>query len=427
VERKNRQFYSKTEVMSREERETYHKHRLKEQVKHAYENSPAMKSKFASVGLKPSDIRSFQDLEQIPITSKDDLLRLQKRNPPWGGLLGINAENLERIFMSPGPIYDPQPAFGEYYNNLQSAFYSFGFRKGDFVVNTWSYHMMPAAHLFDAALRKMGCVIIPMGPGNTNLQVQVLSELPVTGWIGTAGFLANIFQRAEELGYDVKQTFSIKSVFAGAEMGGGPIRSLLKEKYDVTAFDMYALAEVGVVGYECNAQAGLHVSDLIVEIVDSETGEHVGPGEIGQVVVTNFDKTYPLIRFGTGDLSTYIDEECPCGRTSLRLSHIMGRVGEAVRVRGMFIHPRQINDVLRVFPEVAKYQVCIVRPNVRDQLILKSELSHEVEETDLLSENIAREFKNTCRLKIDKFEYLSKGSIAADAQVLVDERRFSQA
>lgn len=267
------QFYVKTQVMSRDEREKYHNQRLQEQVKYAYEHSTAMRDKLKSVGIKRSHIQSVKDLERIPITTKDDLLKLQKEYPPWGGLLGVSVEKLDRIFMSPGPIYEPQPFFSEYYDNLQTAFYSFGFRKNDLVVNTWNYHMMPAAHLFDAALRRMGCTVIPMGPGNTNLQVQVLSELPVTGWIGTAGFLVSIFQRAEELGHNVKRSFSIESIFAGAEMGGGRIRELLREKYGLVAFDMYALAEVGVVGYECHQQNGLHLSDLIVEIVDPESGK----------------------------------------------------------------------------------------------------------------------------------------------------------
>lgn len=151
----------------------------------------------------------------------------------------------------------------------------------------------------------------------------------------------------------------------------------------------------------------------------------MGPGEAGQVVVTNFDKTYPLIRFGTGDLSLLIDEDCPCGRITARLSHIMGRVGEAVRVRGMFIHPRQINDVMGRFPAISTYQVCVARPDVRDQVIFKIEPTSEVENRELLSEEIAQEFQNTCRLRIDKFEYVTEGTIPGDTQVLVDERTFA--
>jgi phenylacetate-CoA ligase len=323
--------------------------------------------------------------------------------------------------MSPGPIYDPQPVFREYYDNLQTAFYSFGFRNNDLVVNTWNYHMMPAAHLFDAALRRLGCTVIPMGPGNTNLQVQALTELPVTGWIGTAGFLASIYERAEQLGYEIRN-FSIKSVFAGAEMGGRPIREVLKEKYGLIAFDMYALAEVGVVGYECHQQDGMHWSDLIIEITDPETTKQLGPGEIGQVVVTNFDKTYPLIRFGTGDLSLYTDDFCACGRTTPRLHGILGRLGEAVRVRGMFLHPQQVNEVIEKFRGISRYQVCIQRPHLMDQVILKVEPTSQVVNKESLSEKIRQEFQNTCRLRVDKLEYVDTDTISGDAEVLVDER-----
>jgi phenylacetate-CoA ligase len=418
-------IYSKTEVMSRDERKKYHDERLQEQVHYAYNHSIAMRHKLESVGAKPTEIQSVEDLERIPITTKDDLLKLQKEYPPWGGLLGVPLEKLGRIFMSPGPIYDPQPFFNEYYDNLQAAFHCFGFRETNLVVNTWNYHMMPAAHLFDAALRRMGCTVIPMGPGNTNLQVQVLSELPVRGWIGTAGFLVSILERAEELGHNVQQRFSIDAIFAGAEMGGGAIRELLKEKYGFVAFDMYALAEVGAVGYECHKQNGLHLSDLIVEIVDPASGKHVGPGEVGQVVVTNFDKTYPLVRFGTGDLSVLNEEDCPCGRTTARLSRIIGRVGDAVRVRGMFIHPRQVHDVMGRFPAVHKYQISVIRPEVRDQVVLRVECVAEDGSRGMLSEMIAREFQNTCRLRIDKVEYVPEGTILGGTQVLADERAFA--
>lgn len=419
-------FSSKVEIMPCDERDRYLNKRLQEQVNYAFENSPAMKAKLKSIGLEPHHIRSVKDLEQVPITTKDDILRLQREKLPWGGFLGVPVERLERIFMSPGPIYDPQPVFEEYYDNLQTAFYSLGFRKNDLIVNTWSYHMVPAAQLFDTSLRKMGCTIIPMGTGNTNLQIQVLAELPVTGWLGTGSFLISIFKRAEELGYNIRQSFSLKTVFAGAEMGGEPIRKLLKEKYGFTALDLYALAEVGAVAYGCHQENGMHIADLIVEIVDPETGRQLGPDEIGQVVVTNFDKTYPLIRFGTGDLSSYSIGTCPCGRTSPRLSRILGRVGEAVRVRGMFIHPRQVREVISKFPEISKYQISIVRPEFSDQIIIKIELSKRVENRDQLSKEIEKAFKDNCRLRIDKFEYVGTGTIAEDVKVLIDERTFTK-
>jgi phenylacetate-CoA ligase len=325
--------------------------------------------------------------------------------------------------MSPGPIYDIQSLDENFYRRVEEALYGGGFRPGDIVVNTWSYHMVPAGHWLDKAIRRLGATVIPMGVGNTELQVQVLHDMKVTGWLGSTGFLATILTKAEEMGYDVRRDFALRVVSAGGEMGGGPMRKMFEEKYGLTTSDAYATADVGFIAYECNQRSGMHLcEELVVEIVDSNTGKQVGPGEVGQVVVTPFDNTYPLIRFGTGDLSAYIDEPCPCGRTSLRLVRIMGRVGDAVRTRGMFIHPRQISEVVSKFPEISRHQAVVTRPGTRDHLVLKVELADETIDKDKLTGAVGKTFQDVCRIRLDEVEFVPKGTIPEGAKGIVDER-----
>jgi phenylacetate-CoA ligase len=411
--------------MSREEIEQYHNQELQKQVQYAYENAPAMRAKLDQVGVKPSDIRTVKDLEKIPITTKDQLIELRKADPPWGGLLAIPQEKLRKIYMSPGPIYDVQSLDSNFFPRWRRRLHAHGFRAGDIVVNTFSYHMVPAGHWFDEAVRQIGATVIPMGVGNTELQVQVLHDMRVTGWIGTIGFLVTILNKAEELGYDPCKDFFLRTAAAGGEMGGGPIRKTIQEKYGLITYDSYGTADVGLIAYECLKRSGMHIHpEVVVEIVDPNTGKQLSPGEVGQVVVTPFDTTYPLIRFGTGDLSSYTNELCPCGRSALKLTRIMGRVGDAIRTRGMFIHPRQVSEAISRFPQVSKYQAVVTRIGFRDKLILKIELAGQGVDRESLKVELGKAFQNICRLRVDEFEFIPTGTIPESAKVIVDERTY---
>ena len=291
------------EMMPREDKAHYYVRELQRQILYAYENASAMRAKFDKVGVSPSDIHTLKDMEKIPITKKDDLVDLRRAYHPWGGLLAIPPEKLSRIYISPGPIYEPaHVARGVIRKTLRAI----GFVKGDLVVNAWSYHMVPAGHVWDEGLRDIGCAVIPMGTGNTELHVQVLNDLPVTGWVGPSGFLMNIITKAVAMGYDPKLDFSLRVAFAGGEMGGEEIRRILWEKYGVMALDSYGTADIGGIAYQCRERK-LHIAEeVFVEIVDPDTGKQLGPGEKGEVLVTPlFEKIYPLIRFGTGDISAY--------------------------------------------------------------------------------------------------------------------------
>ncbi len=278
--------------------------------------------------------------------------------------------------------------------------------------------------MFDEGLRRAGATVIPMGVGNTELQVQVMHQLKVTGFLGTAGFFANIINKAEEMGYDIGKDFNLRLLWIGGEMGSGPVRRMVEQKYGIATTDAYGTSDVGLVAYECGQKNGMHITDdVIVEIINHETGKPVGPGELGEVVVTPIDETYPLIRFGTGDLAGWIDEPCPCGRSALKMTHLLGRIGDAVRTRGMFIHPRQLEQAMARFPQVAQFQAVVTRSGHRDELTLKIELkSLEGMEQEKLARELNSVVSDAVRIKVDRVEFVAKGMIPESHKLIVDER-----
>jgi len=412
------------EKMSRQERQKYLDGRLRDLVSHAYEKAPAIKERLDKAGIAPSAVFGIKDLENLPILGKDELVELYKANPPFGGLVTVPIEDLERVYVSPGPIYDPHHSSEAFWRRHVHVVKAVGFGKGDIVVNTWMYGLVPAGLLVDEMLRRAGVTVIPMGVGNTELQVQVMHALKVTGFYGTTGFFMNIINKAEEMGYDIRKDFSLRLAAIGGEMGGGPIRALVEEKYGIATGDGYATSDVGMIAYECSEKTGMHVAeDMIVEIISYETGKPVGLGEVGEVVVTPIDETYPLIRFGTGDLAGWIDEPCPCGRTALRITRLLGRVGDAVRTRGMFIHPRQLEPALARFSEIAQYQAVVTRLGHRDELALRVELkSEEGVDKGKLTEQLTKAVTEAGRIKLDRVEFVAKGVIPELHKLIVDER-----
>ena len=407
--------------MPPEERQKHLDAKLREIVAYAYERAPAVKDRFDRAGVKPEDIRGAKDLERIPVLRKDELIELQKANPPFGGYLAVPIDSLERIYQSPGPIYDPQRRRGF----AMGAGLPPDFGKGQIVMNTWSYHIVPAGLGVDQAFRNLGFTVVPMGTGNTELQVKVMHDLKVNGFCGTPSFLKIIIDKAEEMGYDFKNDFNLTFAMVGGEMGGEPLRKLFQEKYGILCMggDAYATSDVGTIASGCEKQSGMHVTaDGIVEIVDPGTGKRLGPNEVGEVVVTPFDDVYPLIRFGTGDLSSFIDEPCDCGRTTPRLPKIVGRTGDAVRVRGMFVHPKQTDEAVSGYPEISRYQLVVIRPKDRDEMILKVELADEAADKEKLKGALDKDFRGICKVRFDRVEYVAKGTIPEGAKSIVDER-----
>lgn len=418
-------YYSDVETMPVGQRPEYYLGQVRRQVAYAYENSPAMRVKMDGGGVAPGDIRQLSDLEAIPITTKDSLIEARRKDPPWGGLLGVPAGQIPRIYLSPGPIYDVQSTDDNFFMRWRRRMHAHGFRAGDIVVNTFSYHMAPAGHWFDEAIRQIGATAIPMGVGNTELQAQVLKDMKATGWTGMPSFLMAIFNKAMELGIDPTRDYCLRAISAGGEMGGAQIRQRLHEQYGIMSYDSYGTADVGLISYECKARSGMHVhEEIFVEIVDEITGKQLGPGQVGQVVVTPFDRCYPLLRFGTGDLSSYLEGDCPCGRTSARLSGILGRVGQAVRVRGMFVHPRQLKEVLSRFGQVERYQLEVSRTGERDNLSLKILLQGAARAEAGMLEALNASFEDVCRLRLDEVVWVSAGDMADGGKEIVDTRKF---
>jgi phenylacetate-CoA ligase len=410
------------ETISQKKRLEYLNQKLRGIIQHAYKHSIAFKTKMDAVRLKPKDIQTIKDLEKIPITKKADLVELQKKNPPFGGFEGIPISELKRIYVSPGPICEP----GEMeYNELGWAqgMYAGGFRPGDIVINTFSYHMVPfALHMVDNSLHRNGCIVIPTGVGNTEQQVNILKTFKATGFCGTPSFLLNIAEKAAEMGFDLKKDLNLKVGFVAAEMLPESLRTGLEEKFGMIIRQTYGTADVGCLAYECMKKNGMHIpDDKIVEIVDPETGKQLGPGKTGEIVATSFNKVYPMIRFGTGDLSILTETPCPCGRTSPRLMKILGRVDQVTKVRGLFVHPGQAEEVASRYPQIEKYQVVVTRKEHKDEMIFRIELKEEVSHPENLKEEIEKTIRDVIKVR-GNVEFIPRGTLLEGARKIDDQR-----
>ena len=417
------EFFDELEVMTPQERESYLNQKLSQTIDNAYNNAPSVKEIFDGAGVSPSQIRTIKDLERLPITRKTQLIELQKSEPPYGGFLTIPPEDVSRIFISPGPIYEP--LFTENIKWFAKSFYAAGFRKGDIILNSFTFHMSPAGTVFHEATRDVGATAIPMGAGNTEAQIQTMLDLKVTGYVGTPSFLMTIIKRAEEMGYDFRRDFAVRKAWFTGEMLAPSLRKSLEEDYGISTAQTYAVTEVGgALAYECSQKSGMHLMDeYIVEIVDPEKGRQLGPGEIGEIVVTPLlNKTWGVIRYGTGDMSSYTAEPCPCGRTSDRLVGILGRTGDATKVRGMFIVARQAEQVFSGFDQISRFQIVVGRKAHRDEMTFNIEVKDEAIDKSKLAKDLNERFQEVCRVKADKIEFVAKGAIPEESKAIVDER-----
>jgi phenylacetate-CoA ligase len=403
-------------------RQKYHDEALQELVHWAYTHSPPMREKLESAGVRPEDIHTTKDLEKLPVTTREDIMAWQKAEPPFGGLLAVPVQELNNIFMVPGPAYSPN--FGPPKASAVKRIFGPVFRPGDIVNVTFAHHLGPGGLIWHPVLSALEAVGIPGGTGFTEIQVQMMKDCRVTGYIGTPSFLITLIEKAEELGYDWCRDFSLRAAMVGAEPLPVSLRKRL-ENYNITVWEIYGFAVGGLMMIECmpGSGQGMHCLDEGVwEIVDPETGRQLGPGERGEVVVTPYVKGYPLIRVGSGDLSYFLEGPCPCGRTSPRIAGWKGRVGEALKVRGMFVHPNQIDEVASKFTQLAAYQAVVTRVGNRDNLTFKIELADQDADREKLTGEIEHSFKDICRVKIDSCDFLSTGTIPEERKSLVDER-----
>ena len=415
-------FKKNLETMPPKKRFEYLNRRLRGIIQYAYKHSIAVRNKMDSVGLKPKDIQTLKDLEKIPITKKTELMELQKKNPPFGGFEGVPIQKLRRIYVSPGPILEPGEAEYEDLGWTQ-AMYAAGFRPGDIVINTFSYHMVPfGMQMVDNSLRQAGCIVIPTGVGNTEQQVNIMKSLRVNGYCGTPSFLLTLAEKAEEMGLDCRKDLNLQAAFVAAEMLPESLRSKLEEKFGMRVRQSYGTADIGCLGYECREKNGMHIpDDRIVEIVDPNTGQQLEPGKPGEIVATTFNKVYPLVRFGTGDLSILVKTPCPCGRTSPRLVKILGRVDQSTKVRGLFVHPGQVDEVVSKHPQVSKYQLIVTRKEHKDELSFQVELKEETLQSEKLKKEIEQSIRDVMKVR-GEVEFVSKGTIPDGAKKIEDRR-----
>ncbi len=397
--------------------------RLRDQIAHAYANAPAIRQIMDSAGITPDDIQSAADLSRIPVTSKDKLVELHQDNPPFGGFLALDVTTLPRIYISPGPIYDPQPPDENAGRAIFGAFGIAGFSRGDRVINTFMYHLTPAGLLIDEALRAAGCTVIPAGPGNTELMIKMLLDLQIVGYTGTPSFLGIILDKMAEWGFS-NEAVPIKKAFFTAEPYTPSQRARFEGDYSMKTVSAYGTADLGIVGYTTPDADGFCIADtLYIEIVDPETGIPVSPGEIGEIVATTFNKGYPLVRFGTGDLGALSPEPHPHSGGQ-HLLGLYGRSGGAIKVRGMFLHPNQIENAAARVPEVKYAQAIITRPHDRDVVTLRIELHPEHAHADV-SETLKSHLEHESRLRIDEVVTVEKGVIDPAQRAIRDERTWN--
>ncbi len=363
-----------------------------------------------------SSVTSRDALASLPVLRKSELLQRQKENPPFGGFLAGDLSGVGRVFMSPGPIWEPQAEGDDPWNGARALFAS-GFRKGDVVVNAFSYHLTPGGFILDHGARALGCTVFPAGIGNTEMQVEAVEVLKPSGFICTPDYLKVILDRGIEMGRDVS---SIKR----ALVSGGALFPSLREEYaerGISVNQCYATADLGVIAYESDAREGMIVNeDYIVEIVRPGTGEPVADGEVGELVVTAFNKTYPLIRFGTGDLSAVMPGQSPCGRTNRRIAGWMGRADQRTKIKGMFVDPAQVAEIVSHHDEVAKARLTVTRSGESDAMALAVEVSSAA---DGLADRIGQTLREVTRLR-GAVDVVAPGSLPNDGKVIADEREY---
>ncbi|MBA0126243.1 phenylacetate--CoA ligase family protein [Haloechinothrix sp. YIM 98757] len=334
--------------------------RVGEVVRRAAARIPAFAARLHAAGVPAERVRRVSDLDELAVLTKDDLIALQRSEPPLGGMLDPDTE-VCRLFSSPGPLYEPQLAGADPWR-WQEALQAAGFGRGDVVLNCFGYHLSPAGAMFDEAARALGCTVVPGGTGSLDLQVQAIADLGVTAFTGLPSYLKSLIERYHEAGHDARG-WRLSKALVTAEPLPDSLRALLTEHVPVVRA-AYGTAETGLLGYEIEPGAGLRVPDgVVVDVCDLDTDLPIDSGE-GQVVITLLRPEYPLVRFGTGDLSAWITG--PDG--SARLAGVLGRVGAAVKVRGMFLHPRQVDSAMRDLAGVAGYRFVVERAAHRDEL-----------------------------------------------------------
>jgi phenylacetate-CoA ligase len=408
------EFYDSLETRSADERSRAQLEAIREQIRHVQNNTEAYSESLK--GINADDITDATSFSTLPLTRKLELIELQQAQRPFGGYTASNVSFHSHVFASPGPIYEPGFAVTDFWRFARSL-YASGFRSGDLVHNCFSYHFTPAGQMFDSAALALGCSVIPAGVGQTELQVQTITDLSPSGYVGTPSFLKIILEQADELGSDVS---SINKAMMSGEALPPPLRDGFVER-GIRVQQCYGTADLGLIAYESSAQEGLIIDEgVYLEIVRPGTGELVNEGEVGEVVVTNLRQEYPLIRLATGDLSAYLPGASPCGRTNQRIRGWMGRADQTAKVRGMFIHPEQVDKVVKRHAEISRARLVVDWVEQADQITLQC----ESETTDAsLPDVIAESIRSICKLR-GEVEIVAPGTLPNDGKVIDDIRQY---
>jgi phenylacetate-CoA ligase len=393
---------------------------LPKQIAHAMRRAPG----FARIleGIKPEKIRSRAALAALPVTRKSDLAALQAAQRPLGGLNATPVAKLAKVFMSPGPIYEPEGRARNWWRSAR-ALYAGGFRAGDLVANTFAYHFTPAGSMLESGALAIGCTVVPAGTGQTELQVAAIRDLGVAGYIGTPSFLKLIVEKAAETQADIS---SLRKAHVGAEYLPPALRQAMLER-GIRVTQSYGSADLGSIAYESLAADGsvnpgmILDEGLLLEIVRPGTGDPVPAGEVGEVVITTFNRDYPLIRFGTGDLSAILPGVSPCGRTNTRIRGWLGRADQTTKVRAMFVTPKQVSEIVRRHPEILKARLVVEGETGNDRMTLKCEVRAR---PDGLAAAIVGSIRELTKLR-GEAELLEPGTLPNDGKVIEDARKYA--
>lgn len=385
---------------------------LRQQIAHAKANAPYFARTLA--GVDPASVVDRAALAALPVLRKSDLIELQKSAVPFGGLAAVASGALGRIFMSPGPIYDPEGKRGDYWR-MARALWAAGFRRGMVVHNAFSYHLTPAGSMLEMAAQAIGCAVVPAGVGNTELQLRAIADIKPDAYVGTPSFLKILLEKAAESGSDIS---SIQRAVVSGEALPKTLRAEFKAR-GIDVLQCYATADLGLIGYESAADEGLILDEsILVEIVRPGTGEPLAPGEVGEVVVTTLTPEYPLIRFATGDLSMFVPGVSACGRTNARLRGWMGRADQTTKVKGMFVHPGQVAEAAKR-SGIAKFRLVVTRDGDTDVMTLRV----EAVPSESLAAKLASDLTSLTKLK-GAIEFAKPGTLPNDGKVIEDLRKY---
>ncbi len=407
------QHYDALETRAPEAREAAQMAALAQAVAFAQSTAPGWAARLA--GIDAAAVTTRVALAALPVTRKSELGELQKATPPFGGLAAHDGRDAARLFASPGPIYEPEGRDADYWR-LARALFAAGFRRGDRVHNCFAYHLTPAGSMLETGALALGCSVCPGGTGQTELQVQALAGLGADGYVGTPSFLKIILEKADELGVKLPR---LRKALVSGEAFPRSLADALAAR-GIAGYQVYASADLGNIAYESEAREGLIVDEgVLVEILRPGTGDPVPAGEVGEVVVTALtNRQYPLIRFGTGDLSAFMPGASPCGRTNARIRGWMGRADQTTKVKGMFVHPSQVAAVLRRHPEVVRARLVVDNPEDSDRMTLVCEAQGT---TPALADALVASLRDLTKLRGD-VRFCDPGSLPNDGKVIEDAR-----